>query len=112
MASACVVPGRNCAVLAVGVLVASGASHRTWGANRYWDGGDSTAANNNAITGAGLGGAGGWDLATANWWDGVAAADQAWNSANNDSATFWGPTVANISLNSAVTVSALNFKTS
>lgn len=101
------------AILAVGVLAASGVGHWARGAIIYWDGGDSSAANNNATTGAGLGGPGGWDnLATASWWDGVSASDQAWNNANNDSAIFWGPTAANISLNSAVTVSALNFRTS
>src|SRR5687768_7348046 len=101
------------ALLAAGVFAASGVGHWAWGANRFWDGGDSNAANNNATTGAGLGGPGGWDhLATANWWDGVSAADQAWNNANNDTAIFWGPTAANISLDGAVRVSALDFRTS
>jgi autotransporter-associated beta strand protein len=105
--------GLHRVILVAGVWAASGAGHWTWGANRYWDGGDASAANNNAATGAGLGGPGSWNnLAAANWWDGVAAADQAWNSANNDSAIFGGPSVANISLDSAVTASALNFKTS
>jgi fibronectin-binding autotransporter adhesin len=101
------------AILAAGVLAAGGVGDSAWGANRFWDGGDASAANNNAATGAGLGGPGGWDnLASANWWDGVSAADQAWNSANNDTAIFWGPTPANISLNSAVTASLLDFRTS
>src|SRR5687767_4060116 len=100
-------------ILTVGVWAVGGVGHWARGAIIYWDGGDASAANNNATTGAGLGGPGGWDnLATANWWNGVAASDQAWNSASNDSAVFWGPTAANISLNSAVTVSGLNFRTS
>jgi autotransporter-associated beta strand protein len=100
-------------ILAAGALAASGLGRWTTGANLYWDGGDASAANNNAATGAGLGGAGSWNnLGSANWWDSVAAADQAWNNANNDAAIFWGPTVANISLAGPVTVSTLNFRTS
>jgi fibronectin-binding autotransporter adhesin len=105
--------GLHRVILVAGALAASGAGHSSWGANRYWDGGDASAANNNASTGAGLGGAGSWkNLATANWWDGAAAADHPWNSANNDTGVFWGPTVANISLDGAVTASGLDFKTS
>ncbi|MDI1311654.1 hypothetical protein, partial [Prosthecobacter sp.] len=35
----------------------------------YWDT-DTSAAGNN-VNGAGLGGAGEWDLTTSNWWDGA-----------------------------------------
>jgi fibronectin-binding autotransporter adhesin len=99
-------------VLLAAALAISALNRRADAANRYWDGGDANASNNNETTGAGLGGAGNWDFATSNWWNATAGTDQLWNNANNDTAVFWGPSAANIVLQSAVTASALNFKTS
>src|SRR5688500_7594526 len=68
----------NCRIIAAAMSAALGPA--ALAANRYWDGGDASAANNNATTGAGLGGPGTWNnLATANWWDGASATDRTWN---------------------------------
>src|SRR5688572_24558258 len=57
-------------------------------ADRFWDP-DANATGNNTTTGTGLGGAGTWNTALLNWFDGVAS-DVAWNNANNDTAVFAG----------------------
>ena len=70
-----------------------------------WDP-DATAAGNSA-SGAGLGGAGVWNAANTNWWDGLA--DTIWNS--SASAVFAG-TAGAVTLGSPITAANLLFSAS
>jgi autotransporter-associated beta strand protein len=74
-------------------------------ANLYWDN-DATAAGNNISTGAGLGGAGTWDISAAKWFDGTN--DIAWSNSALDVAYFNG-TAGAVTLGEAITVGGLNF---
>ena len=76
---------------------------------------DTTGANNNVITGAGLGGAGSWNNSLSgtpilNWWSGAGTVDQSWVNANNDTAVFSG-TSGTISLIDNITAGGLLFNT-
>lgn len=75
-------------------------------ATLYWDA-DATAAGNN-VDGTGLGGAGTWNTANANWWLDGAAADQAF--ATTDAAMFAG-TAGRVQLGSNITAASLQFGT-
>jgi len=76
----------------------------------YWDQ-DATDAGNNLVSGRGLGGSGGWNVSSANWWTG-SGADTSWNNANNDTASFWGTNTAPVvTLGSGITVGGLTFNT-
>src|SRR5205807_663692 len=84
---------------------------RACAADVYWDP-DLTAGNNNATTGAGLGGAGTWIAGLSNWWDGSNPTfDQAWNDSANDNAIFWGSAGGAVTITGARTATALTFKT-
>jgi autotransporter-associated beta strand protein len=72
----------------------------------YWDT-DGSTANNNASTGANLGGAGTWSLADSNWWDGLGTL-QVWSDASDG--VFWG--TAGAVTASTVAANSLAFKTS
>ena len=81
----------------------------------YWDS-DANGANNNIITGAGLGGTGNWNNSLSgtpllNWWAGTGTIDIAWVNANNDTAVFWGA-AGTATLTSNTTVGGLLFNTS
>lgn len=76
-------------------------------ADLYWDS-DAAAVGNSAITGAGLGGAGTWDAATTNWWDGVAGADNSWSAGSV--AVFKG-TAGLVTLGAAQSAAGLTFNT-
>ncbi len=80
----------------------------------YWDGGDATAAGNNAATGAGLGGPGTWDTITAAWWDGTN--DVLWPNTAAAQAIFTGaypvtgiPVSNAVALSGAITANKLTF---
>jgi autotransporter-associated beta strand protein len=78
----------------------------------YWDS-DANGANNNIITGAGLGGTGNWNNSLSgtpllNWWAGSGTTDTTWVNANNDTAVFWGA-AGNATLTSNTTVGGLLF---
>ena len=89
------------ALLGVGVSRAPQAK----AANLYWDS-DATATGNNISTGAGLGGAGTWDTATAEWFNG--SSNQAWSNSALDVAYFTG-TAGTVTLGEAITVGGLVF---
>ncbi|MGV3659502.1 MAG: autotransporter-associated beta strand repeat-containing protein [Prosthecobacter sp.] len=76
------------------------------GAVFYWDS-DATAAGN-AVSGAGLGGSGTWDISTPNWWDG--SADVAWPNSLLDTALFSG-LAGTVTLGGSVNASTLMFRT-
>ena len=82
-------------LLAAGLL---GSSHAA-AADLSWDG---TATD----AGATLGGAGTWNLATANWWNGTGYV--AWANANNDTAILDG-TGATVTLGTGVTAGSVTF---
>jgi autotransporter-associated beta strand protein len=79
-------------------------------ANLYWDG-DATAAGNDATTGAGLGGTGTWDTATAEWFSAGTLLNSAWSNSGNDVAYFTG-NAGLVTLGEPITVGGLNFITS
>ncbi|MCB1228571.1 MAG: autotransporter-associated beta strand repeat-containing protein, partial [Verrucomicrobiales bacterium] len=78
----------------------------------YWDP-DLTAAGNDALTGAGLGGSGSWNTSVANWWD--TAAMTAWANSGAEQALFSGLytpgvlTAQNVSLTGSINANQLQF---
>ena len=57
-------------------------------ATLYWDS-DASATDNNALTGANLGGTGDWNSSALNWWNPLATL-QAWDNSAFDMAVFTG----------------------
>lgn len=78
-------------------------------ANVYWDP-DTTVAGNSTVTGAGMGGAGVWDLSNFNWWNGSAGSGQAWSN-GGDTAIFWGSSPGTVTLGTGITAGGLIFNT-
>lgn len=79
-------------------------------ATLYWDS-DSSIAGDNA-DGTGLGGAGAWDLSTANWWNGASLG--LWPNTSADTAIFSAPltllpTLSTVTLSSGITAGQLSF---
>jgi autotransporter-associated beta strand protein len=97
---------------AMAASAAGGAARGSVVSTLYWDS-DTNAANNDAITGAGLGGNGIWNPGgDTNFWDGFSTTtDVQWNNSNNDDAVFLG-TPANLSLGAAVSAGSLDFRSS
>jgi autotransporter-associated beta strand protein len=73
----------------------------------FWDP-DGNPANNNILTGTGLGGTGNWDTSTAFWFNGIT--DIPWNNAIGDVANFIG-TAGTVSLTTGITAAGLVFGT-
>ena len=73
----------------------------------YWDT-DGSATGNSTVTGAGLGGAGNWSTAVANWWDGSSITNTVWTEGSD--AIFWG-TAGAVTLSGPRTVGNMTFNT-
>lgn len=97
---------RAMAVAVFAMLAVSELAGQVRAGTLYWDT-DGSMAGNNASTGAGLGGAGVWNIADGNWWDTSLGTPQAWSSPSD--AVFWG--TAGTVTASTVTANSLAFKT-
>lgn len=94
--------------LVLSTALTLGAAKVAHAATYVWDP-DTTAAGNNATTGAGLGGNGTWDTSSLSWWDGVSA-DVAWTNGLFDTAVFTG-TGGTVTIGSSIDAGALVFNT-
>ena len=106
-------PGRSCrhalravAAVIVAMLADSEFGNPARAATLFWDA-DGTTADNNASTGANLGGAGTWNNADAKWWATGIETPQVWTSGSD--AVFWG--TAGAVTASTVSANRLVFKT-
>ncbi|MBM4017216.1 MAG: hypothetical protein FJ288_02640 [Planctomycetes bacterium] len=77
----------------------------------YWDP-DGNWANNNACTGAGLGGTGNWNLTSPYWWADGTCSNVPWNNSGGDQAVFFGcGTPGPVTLTTGITVGGIEFLT-
>ena len=102
----CVNALRTVAILACALQVVSEFAAPARAGTLYWDT-DGSPENNNASTGANLGGSGIWSAADANWWDTSFGTLRVWNDGSD--AIFWG-TAGTVTV-STVSANSLAFKT-